>query len=444
MHLLIISEAAPGEARSANARLMGLLKAFPALGVTCDILTVKSQEKMSVGMPPPDGRVVKVVVPLTGRIRKTNSVLLTDGGYARACIRHPGLRTAAAAGVRLVDERRPDAIVATVPHAMMLEIGYQVSIATGVPLVADWRDPVALRPFSGWPNRRYYLKLKHREETWARHAILNIATAPSYERILAREYRCRTCLVSNGCEPAEPAREIDAGTVLYTGNLTAVSRGFARRFPPIIHERVLNCMTMGLLFHAPFAERIRYHAFGRSALAAMSAHASRIGRLAFQGGKLENISDCLKPGLCNVLSHAPWVTPDEAQRAMTRAQLLWLCLAGTDDRHGEPVIASKVFGYLASGRPIFAVLPPECDTSEVLRGQPGVFLADPNDPGALEDSFRQALDLPPAKRFERDVSGLRRDVLAGRFVEAIRAAITGSRANAAGPGAPTPARDATP
>ena len=90
------------------------------------------------------------------------------------------------------------------------------------------------------------------------------------------------------------------------------------------------------------------------------------------------------------------------------------------------MIASKVFTYLASGRPIFAVLPPECDTAAVLRGQPGVFMPDPGDDRALDEALSEALSLPPERCFERDVEAYRRDRLAERMVRILSGNICAS------------------
>ena len=107
---------------------------------------------------------------------------------------------------------------------------------------------------------------------------------------------------------------------------------------------------------------------------------------------------------------------------MATSHVLWMCRRGVSRTRGGPIVAAKVFNYLASGRPIFAALPPECDTAAILRGHPGVFLPDPGDDRTMDEALREALSLPPDRRFERNVDEYRRDRLAEKMAGVLRRA----------------------
>ncbi|MEO9174077.1 MAG: glycosyltransferase, partial [Gaiellales bacterium] len=81
----------------------------------------------------------------------------------------------------------------------------------------------------------------------------------------------------------------------------------------------------------------------------------------------------------------------ETLAAMKAADVLLLLVPRAGGR-GLSVLSGKVYEYLASERPILALVPPEGAAAELLRETGAAWIADPDDPGAILDALRAARD----------------------------------------------------
>jgi hypothetical protein len=343
-------------------------------------------------------------------------------------VHHPALGHAVAKGLEIVREFRPTLVLSSTPSIRICEVGYQLSRRSGVPWVMDWRDPITLRPLQTWLAQGFYSALAAREQRWVEQAAHHVMTAPSHARAFCRRYPdAKVSVVTNGWgwTVSRPTTEVLPGTLVYSGSAVAETYGFARRFPSQVSRKIWHRATLGRLYHTPFASQVDYHPWGRRALWAISRCQNHFSALVFRGRKLSGeASRCLEHlSLSDKTQMLPWVPPDRDRIDMGRAHCLWLSLAGINRTDGAPVVSSKVFPYLHSGRPIFAVLPPACDTAEILRNQPGVFMPDPHDEASLVDALEAALSLPADKRFDRDIDAYRYDRLAEKMVGVLAAAV---------------------
>ncbi len=76
---------------------------------------------------------------------------------------------------------------------------------------------------------------------------------------------------------------------------------------------------------------------------------------------------------------------------MKAADVLLLLVPRADGR-GLSILSGKVYEYLASERPVLALVPPEGAAAELLRATGSAWIADPDDPDAILESLRAARD----------------------------------------------------
>lgn len=421
MRVLVLSHLLPGDAEPGGARIAWLAGALAPFGVQTHLLTLRRKgTPRSEGAAEPDPASTTVVdSPERESPGQLAALVLRDGGFARTVIDHPSQAEAVRRGLELVESLRPDVVLSSIPPRRVGEVAWRIASETGLPWVIDWQDPIALHPLNVWPSRGYYRAYAEREELWAHRAALHVVTAPSCGRLMEGAYPgVRTALVTNGWSGERPASaRAEPGRLLYTGSLTPDLYGFARRFPWKMSMRLRSRLTFGRWCHAPFAAGMDYRPWGLAALDAIAGRRDAVTSLDFAGARHAGVAlaRVRRLGLGGVARILPWTTPARATENLARAHVLWLCRAGTGDETGEPVVMSKAAYYLASGRPIFAVVPAECDTAQVLRGHAGVFMVDPSDPDALDDALGRALDTAPDARFDRDIGDLRSDRLAERL-----------------------------
>ena len=448
MRLLVIAHLLPGDAEPGGARVEWLARALAPFGAEAHLLALRSTGvRRADGAPGPDLSTTTVVECPTSELPGQIAALVRrDGGFARTIIDHPSQVEAVRRGMEIAKRFRSDMILSSIPPRRVGEVAYRVALETGLPWVVDWQDPMALRPLNVWPSRGYFSAQAEREALWCERASLHVVTAPSHERLL-RERRpaARAATIPIGlADPAGGGRPPKStvvpqrGGLLYSGSLTPDLYGFAPRFPWKLSMRLRSRLSLGRLCHAPFAGEVDYRPWGLRGLEAIARCRDGVTSLEFAGARNPGVVAGLvrRLGLRGRSRFLPWADAARVADDLSRAHVLWLSCAGTSARGGEPVLLSKAGGYLASGRPIFAVLPPECDTAQMLRGHAGVFMADPGDPDALDNALGRALSTAPEASFDRDVDDLRWGRLAERLVGLLESAASGRPAGNAGEDVP--------
>ena len=81
----------------------------------------------------------------------------------------------------------------------------------------------------------------------------------------------------------------------------------------------------------------------------------------------------------------------ETLAAMKAADVLLLLVPRAGGR-GLSVLSGKVYEYLASERPVLALVPPEGAAADLLRATGAAWIADPDDPVAILGALRAARD----------------------------------------------------
>ena len=281
-------------------------------------------------------------------------------------------------------EHPVDVVVTTGPPHSMHLIGLRLKRALGIRWVADFRDP--------WTNIDFYRQLKLSRSADRRHRRLEAEVLREADTVvavgwtLADELRDlgakRVEVITNGFDPADvpdPPEAVDGRfSLVHVGSLTAT-----RNAPGLwkaLAERCAGDPEFAARFVLRFVGPVDHTVLDSIAEAGLADKVERIGPV----------------------DHA------QAMREMQRARVLLLLLNDTANAKG--ILTSKLFEYLAVGRPILAVGPKDGDVARVLKA-PHV-LVERGEEGATPDLFR-ATAPPVSPQFSRNAltRDLVRDVL---------------------------------
>jgi glycosyltransferase involved in cell wall biosynthesis len=286
--------------------------------------------------------------------------------------------TGTRAAQRIVREQRPAALLSTFPIASAHAIGLRVQRATGLPWVADFRDPMAQ---DGYPTDpavwRSYARIERQVfERANRITVTTQGTAEYYEARYGAKARQQLRVIENGFDPdAFPAERTAPPTsspaakllLLHSGVIYPKDRDpapFLQALARLQREGVVSDQTLTVRFRASGYE-----------------------------DRYQQMIDSL--GLGKVVELAPPMPYNEAVDEMQRADALLLFQASTCNRQ----IPAKLYEYLYSGRPIVGVTDPTGDTGRLLArmGVPGIALLEDSD--AIYAMLREKLPAIRARQY---------------------------------------------
>ena len=264
-----------------------------------------------------------------------------------------------------------DVIVTTgSPHSLHL-IGKSLKQITGIPWVADFRDP--------WTNIDYYGQLKLTEWADRKHHLLEKQVVQKADRVITVSWTWAKELqqiggravdtITNGFDPADlPVEKVAVDrewSLVHAGSITPT------RDVPLLWRALAQRVKSDL----QFADRFKLRLIG-----------------GIDHSVLSNIEQA---GLSPWLQRIPHVTHDEAIRQMQRARMLLLPVNNTPNVMG--FLPAKVFEYLAVQRPIFAIAPKGSDMERVLGGDHVIVQRDREDEmhRAVNGLFRTELPTGP-------------------------------------------------
>jgi glycosyltransferase involved in cell wall biosynthesis len=346
-HLLYNANPFPPIASAGNARHLRFLRYLPEFGWQATVLTVRARGPLpdppGVAIERVDGpgleRTYALARRLLGPMRAAPTVdaqasLLQPRRQAssrRAVVESwlqlpdSQLGWAAAAlwrGRRLLREGSFNAIVSSYPVGSAELLGAALARISGLPWVADYRDPWRHNEFRSYPTLCHET-LNARLERWAlaRASAVSAVNEPiiSDLRRLCDTCPQRTCVIPNGYDPAGEIDEVRLGPGLWLAHTGRIyGRGeqlaaFLDAFAQLPAD--VNLVLLG----------------------------TTSPQLAAQAGAL---------GIGDRVHLEPFV-PHARARGLQQAADGLVLFTGL-----EPgTITGKVFEYLASGRPVFAVTP---------------------------------------------------------------------------------------
>lgn len=241
-------------------------------------------------------------------------------------------------GLELLQQERFDVILTSGPPQSVHLIGRALARRSGLPWCADFRDP--------WTDISYYRELPLTplarridaglERSVLREADRVIAVSPSLRRMLARKTETPISVIMNGFDEADfegnEVRTQEKFVIAHVGNLAASQN------PDALWKALRQMREQG------FIPELRLLMVGNVDAAVRK--------------------EIAEYGLEDMLDLIPYVPHDEAVAYMRGASLLLLCINQVPN--AECIMTGKLFEYLASGRPVLGIGPPDGDAGAVL------------------------------------------------------------------------------
>jgi glycosyltransferase involved in cell wall biosynthesis len=252
-------------------------------------------------------------------------------------------------GMRLIAKYKPEVIWSTYPIATAHLIGSALHQRTGLPWIADFRDPMAQEDYPTDPKT--WQSYKDIEADALKRARYSVFTTPGAAQIYRERYPAaaeRVVVLENGFdEESFPPRSAGqaASTVKPAGQpLILLHSGIvypSERDPTQLFVALKRLREAGRISAADL--RIRFRA---------SVHDDLLQSLANEYGVPDLIELC------------PAIPYREALAEMQQVDVLLVMQAANCNAQ----IPAKIYEYLRAGRPILGLTDPVGDTAGVLRG----------------------------------------------------------------------------
>lgn len=250
--------------------------------------------------------------------------------------------SAVATGLRLVRRHRPLAVWSTYPIATAHVIGDWIARLTGLPWIADFRDPMAQEGYPADPATwRAFARIEARALARARAAVFTTRGAAAMYRARYPHAADRVTVIENGFDEASFSGIDAAGEPLVRGRFTLLHSGVV--YPS---ER-----DPSPLFAALSALKRRGQTNGLLVRFRASVHDRLLQDLA----QRFDVRDLIET--------APPLPYREALTEMMRADGLLVLQAANCNAQ----IPAKVYEYLRAQRPIVALTDPRGDTADLLQ-----------------------------------------------------------------------------
>jgi glycosyltransferase involved in cell wall biosynthesis len=221
-------------------------------------------------------------------------------------------------------------------------IAREISREFSLPWIADFRDP--------WTNIDYYADLmltsladrKHHrlEKSVVTGATRVVVVGKTMKEEFEREYARKVDVITNGFDeddvrqvPAENAGQ-DKFIIAHVGTLV-------RSRNPVVFW---NAVSRKVKADAGFSEHLEIRLTGKVDIAVRNS-----------------IKDA---GLDPCVKYIEYLPHDKVVAEQQRASLLLLVLNNTKNAKG--ILTGKMFEYLAAGRPVLGIGPPDGDAAEII------------------------------------------------------------------------------
>ena len=248
------------------------------------------------------------------------------------------------AGLRLIRRLNPQVLWSTYPIATAHSIGHALARISGLPWIADFRDPMAQ---DGYPaDPAIWRSFKRIETRTIALAYRSIFTAPSAARRYKERYPAhseRISIIENGFDEESFAHVQETGLPTTGRPIVLLHSGIvypSERDPTALFVALGNLRRQGRM--APGNVVLRFRA---------PVHDTMLNDLA------------IRHGVKDVVEVAPPLSYREALAEMLAADgLLVLQAANCNEQ-----IPAKLYEYLRAGRPILGLTDPDGDTARTLQ-----------------------------------------------------------------------------
>ncbi len=250
------------------------------------------------------------------------------------------------AGWYLIKKYKPDVIWSTYPIATAHLIGLTLQRLTGIPWVADFRDPMVQPDYPPHPlTYRAYEYVENKTITYCSSAIFTTpGTLRDYQARFSHIPAARFNLIENGYDefsftsiirPMNQAAGTSRITLLHSGIIYPSERDPTSLFDALsalLKRNVINADSLHIILRASYHEDY-----------------------------LQSLIDRFEIGA--IVSLAPPVSYNEALAEMVAVDGLLILQAANCNNQ----IPAKLYEYLRAQRPILALTDPAGDTAEKLR-----------------------------------------------------------------------------
>jgi glycosyltransferase involved in cell wall biosynthesis len=256
-----------------------------------------------------------------------------------------------------------DAIISTGPPHSMHMIADALHRSTGIPWIADFRDP--------WTNIDFYKDLRLTSWGDARHRKLEKRILHNATKVVAvtwrmgEEFKALSSIddievILNGFDdadyPALPSRTLDEDfTIVHVGSMNK------DRNPEVLWKAIRQAIDSS----PELKEKIKIKLIGPVDYSVR-----------------ESIEEF---GLKSFTTFKEFVPHDEAVLIQQQAQLLLLLINKAPS--SMSIIPGKLYEYLGSGRPVLSIGPPESDSAKVISMAKGGVVHNYDD----EDGIKQRI-----------------------------------------------------
>jgi glycosyltransferase involved in cell wall biosynthesis len=347
--LMVAFHFPPAAASSGIQRSLRFVQHLPSLGWEPVVLTAhaRAHERINPGLladVPPGLRVVSAFALDTARH------LALAGRYPAFLARPDRWQLwrfgAVAAGLKLMRSTRFDALWSTYPIPTAHRIAADLHARTGVPWIADFRDPMAQEGYPADPKTwaQYQAIERHAIHTAARSVFTTPGAAAMYRARYPEVSPQRIVVIENGYdeETFAAAQGPVSATQIEAGPLVLLHSGVvypSERDPTQLMAALAMLQARGTIHSSTF--RLRFRA---------SEHDAMLADLA------------RRAGVNDLIELAPAIPYRDALGEMLRADALLVLQASNCNAQ----VPAKLYEYLRAGRPILALTDPVGDTAHVL------------------------------------------------------------------------------
>ena len=291
-----------------------------------------------------------------------------------------------------------DAIVTTGPPHSMHMIGYKVHKATGIPWIADFRDP--------WTNIDFYRDLQL--SAWAdrRHHKLELNVLKTASKVVTVTWRSRDefkalwgrddiVVVPNGFDDADfpQAGKLpldEAFTIVHIGSMNK------DRNPAVFWKAVKQALDAS----QALKEKLSIKLVGPVDFSV---------RTSVEENQLQSYT-----------TFVDFVPHTEAVLMQQTAQVNLLVI--NNSPNSKTIIPGKLYEYLGSGRPLLAIGPKDSDSAKVILQTNGGVVHEYDDVDGLKQRILEYFDLYQQGQLKADAEGTARFTrknLAGEFAKVL-------------------------
>jgi hypothetical protein len=330
---------------------------------------------------------------------------------------------AVAAGMRLIRSLRPEAIWSTYPTATAHRIAAALQRRSGLPWVADFRDPMAQADYP--PDPATWRSYKAIEEETVRRAARCVFVAPGAANLYRSRYPKipaeHMLVIENGFdeESFAGAEGPGANAPLIPGKLTLLHSGIVypvERDPTKLMDALASMRNRGEIDASRLCIRFR-----------AAVHDQLLRRLSEERG------------IGDLVQIEPAVPYRQALREMLSADGLVLMQASNCNEQ----VPAKFYEYVRARRPILGLTDPGGDTAQAMRAAGATYIAPLDNSEAIEQALRKFLAdlasgrgaIPPDAAVRRASRRSRSEELARLLDEVVAA---GSPRRSSAQGAPPP------